>query len=84
MKLIDLHLREPSPRKRNYAADEPMHPMQVRAYRKMSVAEKLDRMASLHECGCALLAAGIRMRHPEWSEEEVRREVRASILYGVS
>ena len=84
MKLIDVHLRDLDPRKRNYAADEPMHPMQVRAYRKMSVAEKLDRMAKLHECGRALLEAGIRMRHPEWSEEQVRAEVRAGMLYGVS
>jgi len=84
MKLIDVHLRDLDPRKRNYAADEPMHPMQVRAYRKMSVAEKLDRMAKLHACGCALREAGIRMRHPEWSEEQVRAEVRAGILYGVS
>jgi len=83
MKFIDPHIREVRP-KRNYAADEPMHPLQVRAYRKMSVAEKLDRMAELHECGRALRAAGIRMRHPEWSEEQINREVRAAVLYGVS
>src|SRR4051812_18451148 len=76
MKLNDPHLRGPRA-KRNYPADEPMHPLEVRAYRKMSVAEKLDRMAELHACGCALLEAGIRMRHPEWSAEQVREEVRA-------
>ena len=84
MKLFDLHLREAPLRKRNYAADEPMHPLQIRAYRKMTPAEKLDRMAELHAGACALFAAGVRMRHPDWSEEEVRREVRAAILYGVS
>lgn len=84
MKLIDLHLRESPPRQRNYAADEPMHPLQIRAYRRMSVAEKLDRLAQLHESGRALLAAGIRMRHPEWSEQEVQHEVRERLKYGVS
>jgi hypothetical protein len=82
MKLVDLHLREAPPQKRNYAADEPMHPLQIRAYRKMSPAEKLDRLAQLHASACALFEAGVRMRHPEWSEDEVRCEVRASLLYG--
>ena len=84
MKLFDLHHREVPARKRNYSADEPMHPLQIRAYRRMSPAEKLDRMADLYQCACAFHEAGIRMRHPEWTDEEVRRELRESILYGVS
>ena len=84
MKLFDLHLREVPPRKRNYAADEPMNPLQIRAYRKMTPAEKLDRMAQLHASARALFEAGIRMRHPEWNEDEVRREVRANLLCGGS
>ncbi len=61
-----------------------MHPLQIKAYRAMAVAQKLDRLADLYECGRALLAAGIRMRHPDWSEDQVAREVRETMLYGVS
>jgi hypothetical protein len=83
MKFVDLHLREAPPRRRNYAADEPMHPLQIRAYRKMTPAEKLDRMANLYESAQQFFAAGVRMRHPDWSEEAAKRAVRDSVLYGV-
>jgi hypothetical protein len=79
-----LRLQEAAGRKRNYAADEPMHPLQIRAYRKMTPAEKLDRMAQLYESAQQFFAAGVRMRHPDWSEEQIKRAVRDSILYGVS
>jgi hypothetical protein len=84
MKLIDVHLRETPPQKRNYSADEPMHPMQINGYRRMTPAQKLDALAQLYASACAIYAAGVRMRHPEYSDEEVQREVRATILYGVS
>ena len=83
MKLVDPHLRHAS-RRRNYAADEPMDPRQVAAYRRMSVAEKLDDMARLYWVARELVATGVRMRHPEWSEEQVEREVRERMLYGVT
>ncbi|EDY19890.1 hypothetical protein CfE428DRAFT_2479 [Chthoniobacter flavus Ellin428] len=84
MKSVDLHIREAPLKGRNYAADEPMHPLQIRAYRRMTPAEKLDRMAALYESTQQFFAAGVRMRHPDWSEEQIKREVRDSILYGVS
>ena len=84
MKLVDPHIRTLIRQPRNYAADEPMHPMQVAGYRRMTVAEKLDGLAQMYRMARALTAAGTRMRHPEWSEEEVEREVRERILYGIS
>lgn len=84
MKLIDPHVRSLTRQPRNYAVDEPMHPMQVAAYRRMTVAQKLDRLADMYRLARGLMAAGTRMRHPEWSAEEVEREVRERMLYGVS
>ena len=83
MTLVDPHLRTPQP-PRNYAADEPMHPLQIERYRRMTFAEKLDALAQLYWSGREWMAAGTRMRHPNWSEEEVQREVRLRMLYGVS
>lgn len=84
MTLVDPHIRTPLGGQRNYAADEPMHPMQVAAYRRMTPAEKLDRLAEMYRLARTLMAAGARMRHPEWSQEEIEREVRERMLYGVS
>lgn len=84
MKFVDPHLRTPSRPGRNYSTDEPMHPLQVAAYRRMTAAQKLDRLAEMYRVARTLMVAGSRMRHPEWSEEQVEREVRARMLYGVS
>jgi hypothetical protein len=83
MKLIDPHLRGPRG-KRNYAADEPMHPLQVQHYRKMTVAEKLDDLAAMYRLARSLAATGIRMRHPDWDDEAVEEQVRKQMLYGAA
>lgn len=84
MKLVDPHLRSSRPRRRNYAADEAMHPMQIAAYQRMSFAEKLDDLAQLYWAAREAAASGARMRHPEWSEEQIEREVRERMLYGAT
>lgn len=61
-----------------------MHPLQIAAYRRMSPAEKLERIAAFQLSLLGLLKAGIRSRHPEWTEEEVASEVRERMLYAVS
>lgn len=83
MKWIDPHIRVPL-RKRNYAADEPMHPLQVAHYRKMTVAQKLDALAKMYRVAQTMASAGVRMRHPDWDDEAVKREVRELMLYGAS
>ena len=50
----------------------------------MTPAEKLTALAQFHASTCEFFAAGVRMRHPEYTEDQVRREVRASILYGAT
>ena len=84
MKLVDPHIRGPLRHPRNYAADEPMHPLQVAHYRRMTVAEKLDALAQMYRMGRSLAEAGVRMRHPDWDDETVERQVREQMLYGAS
>lgn len=84
MKLVDPHIRGPLRQPRNYAADEPMHPLQVAHYRRMTVAQKLDALAQMYQMGRALAVAGVRMRHPDWDDEAVERQVREQMLYGPS
>jgi hypothetical protein len=49
--------------------------IQIETYRKMSGAERLLLAFDISELTRALARAGIRDRHPEWSESEVTREL---------
>ncbi|MGH8707668.1 MAG: hypothetical protein ACREVD_06375 [Burkholderiales bacterium] len=60
---------------------EPIHPVQIEAFRRMTPAEKLQRVAELYETGIRLRAAGLRLAHPDWPQERLEREARRALLY---
>jgi hypothetical protein len=57
-----------------------LHPEQIRAYRRMTPAEKLGVAFQLYRAARELKAAGLRMQHPDWSEEAVQVKVREVFL----
>ena len=57
------------------------HPKQIEIWRKMSAAEKMDVFERLMQDVRALKAVGVRRDHPDWSEDEVDREVARFILH---
>lgn len=59
------------------------HAVHLRAYRKAGPERRAEIAAELSEGIRELSRAGVRMRHPDFSEEEVTREV-CRILYGDS
>jgi hypothetical protein len=61
--------------------DEPLHPLQVEGFRRMTPAEKLRLVAELYESGVQLRIAGLRMAHPDWPDERLDREARRALLY---
>ena len=61
--------------------DNPMHPVQIAGFRKMSIAQKFDLITTMHETGIKLGIAGLRMRHSEWSGEKLKSEARRSAMY---
>ena len=61
--------------------NEQLHPVQVEGFRRMTPAQKLQMVADLYHAGVRLKAAGLRMVHPDWSEERLEREARRSLLY---
>ncbi len=63
---------------------EPIHPAQVAALKKMTVAEKLFAVCQMWELGRQMLATQIRERHADWNEEQVWEEVRRRLIYGTS
>jgi hypothetical protein len=60
---------------------EPIHPIQVEGFKRMSAAEKLRMVASLYEAGIRLRVAGLRLAHPDWPRERLEFEARRSLLH---
>jgi hypothetical protein len=69
---------EPIPRRNR---DEPMHPVQIAGFRKMSVAQKFATITAMREMGIKLRIVGLRMRHPDWSDEKLETEARKAAMY---
>ena len=47
--------------------------VQYELYRRMPLGRRLELVFDLYDTGKALAMAGLRMRHPEASEEELQR-----------
>lgn len=60
---------------------EPIHPVQLEAFKRMTPAEKIQRVAELYESGIRLRMEGLRMQHPDWSEEHLSFEARRSLRH---
>ena len=63
-----------------YFADEP-DPMQIEIYKNMTPQQRLRVASNLYWSARKLKAAGVRMQHPEWTDEQVQRAVRDACLY---
>jgi hypothetical protein len=61
--------------------DDPIHPVQIEGFRRMTPAQKLEMVCDLYEAGIQLRVAGLRMKHPDWSQERLELEARRSLLY---
>ena len=59
-----------------------MTPEELRILRAMTPAQKLAAAEQLYWSARALKAVALRAQHPDWSEEDIRREVREIFLYG--
>jgi hypothetical protein len=54
----------------------------LRILRSMTPAQKLKAAELLYDSARRLKAAAVRARHPEWTEDDVKRAVREAFLYG--
>ena len=61
--------------------DDPIHPIQIEGFRRMTPAQKLEMVCQLYETGIQLRVAGLRMKHPDWARERLEFEARRSLLY---
>ena len=61
---------------------KPIEQADVEAARRQTFAQKFWAGAELFEYACAITEAGIRMQHPDFSDEQVRAELRRRIALG--
>lgn len=61
-----------------------MTPEQVKIYRAMSPARKLEIAAEFQFAARDLKAAVLRTQHPDWPEDKIRAKVREAFLYATS
>lgn len=58
-----------------------MHPEQVRIFKAMSAARKLELAATFYFSARHLKTLALQQRHPDWSELRLRREVDRLFLH---
>lgn len=57
------------------------HERQVAIYRAMSPQQRLAQAMRMNQSMRALMAAGFRARHPDWTDAEIKRTIAERILY---
>jgi len=66
-----------------YADDRPDEE-QMRILKAMTPAQRYQIMVDLYNTARELKTAGVRMLHPEWTDEEVEAEVRRIFLHATT
>jgi hypothetical protein len=61
--------------------NEPIHPAHLDSLKRATPAEKLAQVAALYEAGIRLRMAGLRMTHPDWSDDQREFEARRSLRH---
>lgn len=61
--------------------EEPIHPVQLDAFKRATPAQKLATVAALYEAGIRLRVAGLRMTHPDWTDAQLDFEARRSLRH---
>lgn len=63
---------------------EVVDPAMAAIYRQKTMAQRVEIMNSANHAMRAMIAAGARALHPQWTEEEVQAEVLRRIFRGPS
>lgn len=55
--------------------------MHLEALKRATPAEKIEAVAALYHAGIRLRMAGLRMTHPDWTDEQLEHEARRSLRH---
>ena len=59
-------------------------PEYIAALRRMTGAQKLKAANERYWAARKVTAAGLRTRHPDWTEERIQQEVKEIFMYAVT
>lgn len=62
--------------------DDRPDPRQLAIFRRMTIDQKLELIGRIREEAVGLKAAWLRQQHPDEGEEQIRKRLRAWLLYG--
>lgn len=61
-----------------------MHPEQVKIFKTMSAAKKLQLAADFYSSARNLKSQSLRSQHPDWTEEQIRQKTKELFLYAAN
>jgi len=64
--------------------DEPLHPAQIAAYRRMSAAQKVEQSLALYWSARKLKVDALRREHPEWTDQQIEARTREIFLLAIT
>jgi hypothetical protein len=59
----------------------PLHPVQIEGLRRMSPGRKIELVCELYRTGVRLRVAGLRLRHPDWTDAQLEFEARRALRH---
>lgn len=65
----------------SWTMEDVIHPVHLEALKRATPAQKLEAVAALYEAGIRLRMAGLRMTHPDWTDDQLRSEARRSLRH---
>lgn len=64
--------------------DEPLHPAQIAALRRLSPQQKLHLMAKMLTAARQSKEVWLRKQNPDWTDDEIAAALRQHMLHGAS
>lgn len=63
---------------------EVVDPLVAKCLREKTFAERLEMVFNANRTMRLLIAGGVRTRNPDWSDEQIQKEVARRILHGAA
>ena len=71
----------PAPTHPKFRLEEPVHPVQIAGFRKMTAAQKFRQMEEMYRWGVSVKKSQLTKEFPTWDEETLEREARRAYMY---
>jgi hypothetical protein len=60
---------------------EPLHPLQIDAWRKMTPTEKMDLVTQAQQIARDAIRQRLKRQHPEWEPSKIEKETSRALIH---